>query len=42
MSKEEQVKQIISDYLYTRDDVFADLNDVSEIVDELVKRLVVL
>lgn len=41
MSKEDQVKKIIEDYLYTRDDIL-DLDEVSGIAEELAKRLVVL
>jgi len=41
MSKEDQVKKIISEYLYTRDDIL-DLNEVEQIVNDLTERLVVL
>lgn len=41
MNKEEQVKKIISDYLYTRDDIL-DLNEVGQIANDLTNLLVVL
>lgn len=41
MTKEEQVKQIISEYLYTRDDIL-DSNEVERIAADLTMKLVVL
>lgn len=41
MNKEERVRKIITDYLYTRDDIL-DLNEVERIVEDLTQKLIIL